>query len=139
MDTLQKEIDDKMAASEEPSNGNERDGSEDTQSQHPAKIKSPSLLEIGLSKNALRSMGIHFRKDEEEEQENVGQTQTRASKQLHTNHAGIMSFLLLSGETRRIVLGPSNCTVKARFSGKSVTQLLPAKSRFFAIWSRLMY
>ena len=103
MDTLQKEIDDKKAATEEPSNGIEGDGSEDTQAQHPAKIKSPSLLEIGLSKNALRSMGIHFRKDEEEEQENVGQTQTRASKQLHTNHAGIM-FLLLSGETRRIVL-----------------------------------
>ena len=108
MDTLQKEIDDKKAASEEPSNGNERDGSEDTQAQQPAKIKSPSLLEIGLSKNALRSMGIHFRKDEEEEQENVGQTQTRASKQLHINHAGIMSFLLLAGETRRIVLGPIN-------------------------------
>ena len=111
MDTLQKEIDDKKAASEEPSNGSERDGSEDTQAQQPAKIKSPSLLEIGLSKNALRSMGIHFRKDEEEEQENVGQTQTRASKQLHTNHAGIMSlslFLWLSGETRRIVSDQSD-------------------------------
>ena len=94
MDTLQKEIDDKKATSEEHSNVNERDGSEDTQAQQPAKVKSPSLLEIGLSKNALRSMGIHFRKDEEEEQENVGQTQTRASKHLHTNPAGMTTLLV---------------------------------------------
>ena len=98
METLQKEIDDKKAVepSEEPSNGNEGgDGADVTQSkqQQPAKIKSPSLLEIGLSKNALRSMGIHFRKDEEEEQGYVGHPQqTRASNQPQTNHAGNIPF-----------------------------------------------
>ena len=31
-----------------------------------AKIKSPSLLEMGISKATLRSMGIHFRKEDDE-------------------------------------------------------------------------